>query len=77
VNAKQKIDAVIKDPCTSYWLQDALRTSLKRDILDAMRDASTLVNLLEAYYQQNVRGYWLSYRESMGVEAEPKIKRVS
>jgi hypothetical protein len=64
MNAKDKIDAVLNDPCATYWLQDALRTSLKRDILDAVRDANTLLNLLEAYYQENAKQYWASYRQS-------------
>ena len=33
--------------CTSYWLQDAIKDSKERDILDALADAELLVRILK------------------------------
>ena len=38
--------AVLANPATSYWLRDAITTSLERDPFDAERDALTLAALL-------------------------------
>jgi hypothetical protein len=42
------IDQILNDPATSYWLRDALRSALKRDIVDAANDAEALAELLKA-----------------------------
>ena len=34
--------------CTSYWLKDAIRSSLERDPVDALNDAATLVEIMQA-----------------------------
>ena len=56
VNAPElpTIDAVLDDPCTSFSLKDSLRVALGRDVLDSLRDAHTLVALLERQYDQVV-----------------------
>jgi hypothetical protein len=41
-----KILAALADPSTTYWLRDALKSSLARDPVDALRDAEALVDLL-------------------------------
>jgi hypothetical protein len=41
-------DAILNDPCVSYWLKDAIRSATDRDCVDALHDAQTLVNVLEA-----------------------------
>jgi len=38
---------VIQDPAASYWLKDALTAALRRDPVDAARDAHVLLGLLE------------------------------
>lgn len=38
---------VIQDPAASYWLINALVTALRRDPVDAARDATTLLAVLE------------------------------
>lgn len=38
---------LLKDPCTSYWLQAALEGSLLRDPVDALADAEKLVSVLK------------------------------
>lgn len=43
----KRIDAVLADPCASYWLKDALRSAMKRDCLDAAGDANMLDMLLQ------------------------------
>jgi len=42
----EKIVHVLADPSTTYWLRDALKSSLRRDPVDALRDAEMLVDLL-------------------------------
>lgn len=34
--------------CTSYWLKDAIRSGLERDPVDALNDAATLVEIMQA-----------------------------
>ncbi|CAL8481719.1 protein of unknown function (plasmid) [Caballeronia sp. S22] len=40
------IRAAIDSPSTSYWLRDALASVLRRDCVDAARDAHALAALL-------------------------------
>ena len=44
------IEGVFKDPATSYWLKNAIKTSLDRDIVDAINDAKHLHSLLIKSY---------------------------
>lgn len=37
---------VLADPSASYWLRDAIKSAMKRDPLDALRDAETLAEVL-------------------------------
>ena len=46
--------AVRADPSCSYWLRDRLRECQERDPLDALRDAETLVAILEERWQELV-----------------------
>lgn len=41
------IDQVLNDPAASFWLKDAIRHSLNRDTLNALRDAEMLVKVLQ------------------------------
>lgn len=41
-----KILTTLANPATSYWLCDALKSALKRDPVDAVRDAEELAWLL-------------------------------
>ena len=41
------IDSMVKHPATSNWLQQALMDAVRRDPLDALKDAEVLVELLE------------------------------
>ena len=38
--------STLADPSTTYWLRDALKSSLARDPVDALHDAEALVDLL-------------------------------
>ena len=38
--------ATLANPSTTYWLQDAIKSALARDPVDALRDAETLASLL-------------------------------
>ena len=42
------IEQVLQSDCASYWLQDALRTAIDRDAVDAINDAELLVEMLRA-----------------------------
>lgn len=44
----KKIEQVLVDPASSYWLKEALQGALKRDPVDAVNDAMLLAELLEA-----------------------------
>ncbi len=41
------IDAVLADPAASHWLKSALQSALARDVVDAVADATVLLQLLE------------------------------
>lgn len=40
------IEDLLGNPSTSYWLKEALTSALKRDIVDAARDAELLSETL-------------------------------
>jgi hypothetical protein len=48
MNTLPTIPEVLADPCTSYWLKDALRSAMRRDIVDALNDADFLADQLTA-----------------------------
>ena len=50
--AQDRIAAVMASPSTSFWLKASLDASLKRDPLDALRDAELLVVLLSDRLRQ-------------------------
>ena len=39
----------------SFWLKDALRATLKRDPVDAYRDAATLADILKARVDETLK----------------------
>lgn len=41
------IDKVLTDPAASRWLKSALQSALARDAVDAVADATVLLQLLE------------------------------
>ena len=45
-NAEQ-IKDILNDPAASFWLKAALEAALKRDVLDAAKDAAILFALLD------------------------------
>jgi hypothetical protein len=45
---QKKLDELMGDPCVSFWLKDALRSSLDRDPLDAYYDSDILQSILKA-----------------------------
>jgi hypothetical protein len=48
----QRILAALTDTSTSYWLRDALQSSIRRDPADALNDAEALVDLLRNYFTE-------------------------
>ena len=42
----QKLIDLLSNPATTFWSLDAIRTSLDRDPVDALRDAEDLVEIL-------------------------------
>ena len=42
-----EIDVILANPSTSFWLKNAVETSLKRDAVDALVDAEALVQILK------------------------------
>ena len=47
-NWQQLADRVAKNRASSFWLQDALKTALRRDCVDAANDAEFLSDLMRA-----------------------------
>ena len=41
---------IYSDPCSSYWLKNAVKDALQRDPIDAIADAEALVALLREVY---------------------------
>jgi hypothetical protein len=48
MNTLPTIPEVLANPCTSYWLRDAIRSAVRRDPVDALNDAEFLADLLTA-----------------------------
>jgi hypothetical protein len=46
------IEEILSDPSASYWLQNALRSALSRDPVDAANDADILARLLDRRCRQ-------------------------
>ena len=46
------IEEILSDPSASYWLQNALRSALSRDPVDAANDADILARLLDGRCRQ-------------------------
>lgn len=44
---EDEISSRLNDPSSSYWFRDALSSALKRDPMDAARDAAVLALILE------------------------------
>jgi hypothetical protein len=49
MSAQEMMRLLQIDPCTSYWLKDAINAIARRDCVDALRDAETLVAVCKAY----------------------------
>lgn len=43
--------AILSDPAASYWLKDAVRAALDRDVCDALNDAEALAVAVKDHYQ--------------------------
>ena len=66
-------EAVLHDVSVSFWLKDALRMALKRDPVDAARDAGVLARVLENLADRGIveAQERLGYRNGMLVSAYP------
>jgi hypothetical protein len=51
------IPEILADPCSSYWLKDALRSAVRRDIVDALNDAEALIAILQDRFDKLSAGY--------------------
>jgi hypothetical protein len=56
-NTLPSIDQLLAGPCTSYWLKNAIHSSLQRDLVDAARDAALLNALLQRRCQDNLQSF--------------------
>jgi hypothetical protein len=75
MNTLPTIPEVLANPCTSYWLANALRSALNRDPVDAINDAETLVGLLtksarinNAFHERSFMQQATGYRFPLGSE---------
>lgn len=46
-NSDRKIVALLDNPCTTFWLRDALLAALQRDPVDSLNDAELLQTILK------------------------------
>jgi hypothetical protein len=46
-NAREWAEEIKANPCTSYWLREALTKLFQRDCLDAERDAELLHRVMQ------------------------------
>jgi hypothetical protein len=53
----ERLNLILNDPCASYWLKDALRSAVRRDIVDAVNDAETLLASLQDRFDKLSAGY--------------------
>ena len=49
-----RLNTILNDPSASYWLKNALRSATRRDIVDALNDAETLLAILQDRFEQTV-----------------------
>lgn len=54
---EEKINKIMKDPSASFWLKDALRSTMTRDSVDAFRDAQVLSNILKEKVEYHLRRF--------------------
>lgn len=55
-NVYDVIEQIIKDPSASYWLKDAIRSTMARDVVDAANDAEVLSAILNAKAENALKG---------------------
>ena len=48
----KELIASLENPATSFWLKRAVSESMERDPVDALRDASILVEILEKHLNE-------------------------
>jgi hypothetical protein len=56
------IPEVLRDPCSSYWLRNALKSAIDRDCVDAVNDAELLLALLKARNDEIARSFGQNVR---------------
>ncbi|MGH9511356.1 MAG: hypothetical protein ACRD2U_04395 [Terriglobales bacterium] len=49
------IEAVLRDPASSFWLRAALRSALARDSVDVANDEEALARLLDRRCRETLR----------------------
>lgn len=47
-----RIEDVVGDPASSYWLKENVRTAMARDPVDALNDAILLAALLDQHLRE-------------------------
>lgn len=53
-----KIKEILEHPATSTWLKESLQSALKRDCLDAAKDADLLARILNQRVDDILRKYF-------------------
>jgi len=52
-----RLNTILNDPSASYLLKNALRSATRRDIVDALNDAETLLAILQDRFDKLSAGY--------------------
>lgn len=56
MSARGMAAAILRDPCASQWLKQAVTASMNRDVCDALGEAEVLVELLTKSYNDTTHG---------------------
>jgi hypothetical protein len=54
--SQKRIEAVLNDLSTSYWLKAVLRTALERDTCDVLSDLEVLTEVMQARFNDSLKG---------------------
>lgn len=55
--SQRQIQNLLKNPCTSFWMKNALLTLLERDIVDALDDSEELHRLMRLRWDEASEKY--------------------
>jgi len=55
MTSRQWIENILGDPTTSFWLKNAIKTLMDRDVIDASKDATILCKIMQKRLEESRR----------------------